>query len=91
MLHVAQFSAHFKQNEIYQTQTEYSTTFGQLSEQKLAKWLRDIYPMVERELQQGVTNVFDFSHSQLAEELFFDSLQSVSAIDKTIEEVVRLI
>lgn len=47
--------------------------------------------MIERELRQGVTNVFDFSKSELAEELSFDPLQSVSAIDQNLVEVFQAI
>lgn len=71
----------------YQTQTEYNKIFGHSDDKVLAKWLRQIYPMIEKELKQGVTNVFDFSKSGLTEELSFHPLQSVTAVDKNLNEV----
>ncbi|XP_037037061.1 uncharacterized protein LOC119074853 [Bradysia coprophila] len=68
------------------TQTEYAKNFGQVNEQELAKWLRDIYPMVEKEIQQGITNVFDFSKFQLSDVLSFQPTQTISAIDKNLTE-----
>lgn len=43
--------------------------------------------MVEKELRQGVTNVFDFSKSELSDELTFYPIQTISAIDKNLDEV----
>ncbi len=72
----------------HQTQTEYTNTFSDVNEQKLSKWLRDIYPMVERELRHGVTNVFDFSKSDSSGELSFHTIQTISAIDKNLDDGV---
>lgn len=43
--------------------------------------------MIEKELRQGVTNVFDFSKSELSDELSFHPIQTISAIDKNLDEV----
>lgn len=45
--------------------------------------------MIERELRHGVTNVFDFSKSELNGELSFHPMQTISAIDKSLDEVVQ--
>lgn len=45
--------------------------------------------MVEKELRQGVTNVFDFSKSELSDELAFYPIQTISAIDKNLDEVLE--
>lgn len=43
--------------------------------------------MIERELRQGVTNVFDFSISELSGELSFHAIQTISSIDNNSAEV----
>lgn len=42
--------------------------------------------MIEKEILQGVTNVFDFSKSQLADELLFQPTQTIDAFDKNLPD-----
>lgn len=58
-----------------------------MNDQELSKWLRNIYPVIEKELRDGATNVFDFSKSDRLTQLSFDPVQTLSAIDKNLDDV----
>lgn len=63
-------------------QTEFDTPstmpMTHKDEQKLAEWLRKILPLVEKELSNGVTNVYEFEFFHQHSNISINFMQTLS-------------